>query len=524
MMNVDYNPAHIVTITHPQEKGAVLSIQNTVAYDYLAKLIGSVSVQAKTKADMVLTGYPVTEKTSPRLYRIYQTVLKRLHCDQKYDLFVDFGYDLMAKTYGSGKTGHLIKINSACLTYLNDSELAALLGHEIGHIQAEHIQTRELLDSLELVTKALPLASSLVKDTLWGFFAKWMVASEYTADRAALLACQNLEALTTLLLKQMGVTADREMIRRIYHQKMQKLPSKLGMFYVMMAQKMPSFGMVSRIQEVCRWAISAEFCEKYTYTHYLARLLLEDSVVNEQDEQLLLLHRRAASGNAYAQEKLGQLYLFGKGGLKMHPAVGIALLEEAAFSGNGNAMYIYSHCMSKKIHGLKHDIAVERQLQRAAASRVTELKDKVEVYREPSLTDLPVIVKTFTEKRRNVLQCIVNTSNPGTPLDSDCAQIPRDAFWMCIDEAVYCMDVKQIEDQWYGTAVSEKGIYGRMPYEKYPFFLTWKQFKNGRVVMQKYDGINYIFCDKQKLFQVNDILPGSMAEVLVAAKSLLDKV
>lgn len=521
MMTINYDPIHIVTIMHPQEKSAVLGIQNTGAYDHLAKLIGSIRVQSSSKAEMMLTGYPVTPKTAPRLYRIYQTVLKRLHCDQKYDLYVDFGYELTAKTYGSGKMGHLIKINSACLTHLNDSELAALLGHEIGHIQAEHIQTGELLESLDVVTKSLPLASSLLKDTLWGFFAKWMIASEYTADRAALIASQSLEAIASLMLKQMGVTADPEMIRRIYHQKMQKIPSKMGMYYVMMAQNMPSFGMVSRIQEVCQWAMSAEFGEKYPYMQYLSRLLLEDSPVNDQDEKLLLLHKRAANGNAHAQEKLGQLYLFGKGVLNMHPAIAIALLEEAALNGNGNAMYIYSHCMAKEIYGLKHDPAVEAQLQRAAASRVAELAHKTNAFRIPSCKDISVIVKTFAGKRAGMLKCEINTAIPGAPLDQETAQIPQDAFWMCSDEDIYCLDMKQIGGQWFGTALSDKGIFGRLQEDRYPFCITWKQFRDGQVFMRKdLNGKDYIFCNERKLVQVNGTLPGSLAEILVAAKSL----
>lgn len=523
-MNVNYDPVHIVTIMHPQEKSAVRSIQNTGVYDHIAKLIGSISVQANTKADMMLTGYPVTEKTSPRLFKIYQTVLKRLHCDQKYDLYVDFGYDLTAKTYGSGKRGHLIKINSACITHLNDEELAALLGHEIGHIQAEHIQNRELLESLDLLTKSLTLAGSLVKDTIWGYFAKWMVASEYTADRAALIACQNLEALSSLLLKQMGVPADTEMICRIYHQQMQKLPVKMGMYYVMMAQNMPSFGMVSRIQEICRWAISEEYRRRYPYTHYQARVLLGEESKSEQDEKLLLLHKRAANGNAHAQEILGQQYLFGKGGLEMHPDIAIALLEEAAFNGNGKAMYILSHCMSKEIYGLKHDPTVEKHLQRAAASRVSELKDKTDASSIPSYTELSTVVKTFAEKRSGMISCVVNTSGSGAPLDQETAQVPKDAFWMGNDEDVYCMDVRQIADHWYGTAVSNKGIYGRMADDQYPFHITWKQFRDGQVFMRKSYGSDYIFCDEQRLVQVRGDLAGSLAEVLVAIKSLWNKI
>lgn len=523
MVDIRYPQVHIAAITHPLEQETLLGVQKNGVYDHLARFIGSVKAQAETQAGMLLTGYPVTPKTSPRLHRIYQRVLQRLHCDQKYELYVDFGYELTAKTFGSGKTGHLIRVNSACLAHLSDGELAALLGHEVGHILADHIQNRELLESADLVTRYLPLANNIVKDTLWGFFSRWMVASDFTADRAALIASQSLEAVASLLLKQMGVSSDEEMIRHIYHQEIRRLPDNLGMFYVMMAQKMPSFGMVSRLQEICRWAISPEFGKSYAYPHYLARILLQDPEESEADGLLLLLHRRAANGNVGAQEKLGQLYLFGKGGVAMAPGTGLALLEEAAFNGGGNAMYIYSHCIGKEIHGLKKDPIVEAQLLRAAVSRGAGPGGVSAVREYPGFTDLPAIIRTFVTGRENTLQCTVNTAAPGEPLDPEIAQAARDAFWMGGDEKVYCLDMQQDMDRWFGTAISDKGIYGRMQDLRYPFFLSWKQFRDGQVFKRSKDGQPYLFCDDCRLFLMKEVLTGSIAEILIATKSLMDR-
>lgn len=523
MLDIKYWPVHIETITHPLEKEAMLSIQKNSFYDHLARQIGSLKVQAGAKAEMMLTGYPVTKKTSPRLYQVYRTVLKRLNCDQEYDLYIDFGYDLVAQTFGSGKTGHLIRVNSQCLSCLNDEELAALLGHEIGHILADHIQNRELLESMDILIKHLPMAGGIAKDTLWGFFSRWMIASEFTADRAALIASQSLEAVASLLLKQMGVAPSEDTIREICARKIRPMPEKLGMFYVMMAQKMPSFGMTARIQEICTWAVSQQFCKLYTYSAFMSRLLLGDPAKNNQDEKLLLLHRRAANGNVSAQERLGQLYLFGKDGLEMEPAIGIALLEEAAFYGGANAMYIYAHCLMKSIHGLKHNEKVEQQLLRAAASRNDNLSKQIVVPVYPSFISLPAVVKAFVTNRENRIQCTVNVESPGSAVDSDTAQIAQDAFWMSSEDAVYCTEMERIGERWYGTAITAQGIFGRMKDEAYPFFVPWKQYRDGEVCKRYKENGEYIFCNDRRLCRAEGNLIGTVAEILVKIKVVLDK-
>lgn len=86
---------------------------------------------------------------------------------------------------------------------LSDAELVAALGHELGHIQNGHIL---------YTTTHHYLAHAA------GFFVRWMVQpammalkawtrrAEITCDRAALLACRNLDvALTTMVKLEVGL-------------------------------------------------------------------------------------------------------------------------------------------------------------------------------------------------------------------------------------------------------------------------------------------------------------------------------
>lgn len=487
-------------------------------------MAGSLCLRLNSKAEMNLNGYPVTKKTCFRLYRIYKQVLKRLNCDQEYDLFVDFGYELMAKTYGSSKDGHMIVVNSVCLEELDDEELQALLGHEIGHILAEHIQNKELLSSMDLITKHIPFGGDMVQKTLWGFFAKWIIASEYTADRASLIASQNLKAVVSLLVKQMGLSLDKISISQILEQKAESIPQNLGMFFVLMAQDMPCFGMVARIHELKNWIKSEHFRQRFPYIHYTARNFVGDIPQNDMDEHILWMHKRAENGNAAIQKQLGEYYLFDKGIVPWNPKTGIALITESSLNGDGKAMFILSVGMNHEIGGLKQDMAREQQLIRAAGSRVESLQVHAEKLGElPQLKILPNILSSFLQKRRGMTQCYINIEYPGQALDGDIVQIAKDVFWMCTDDIVFVAELKNTKDGWFGTVVSKNGIYGRLEDDKYPFMISWKQYVMGEVYQKDTKDDTYLFCDTYRLCRGQSEMIGSMAELLFFIKLKIEQ-
>jgi Zn-dependent protease with chaperone function len=91
---------------------------------------------------------------------------------------------------------------------LSDSELVAALGHELGHIHNGHVT---------YVTTEHYLAHAA------GFFVRWMVQpalmalkawtrrAEITCDRAALLACRDLDtALATLIKLEVGIDRGKD--------------------------------------------------------------------------------------------------------------------------------------------------------------------------------------------------------------------------------------------------------------------------------------------------------------------------
>lgn len=511
---------------HPLECEAELGIQHNSFYQELSRMWGSVKMQVKAQADMALIGYPVTEYTLPRVHRIYQQVRQTLRCEENYGLFVDYGYDLTASTSGSEKDGHVIRLNSACVEELSDQELAALLGHEIGHIMLSHIQNREILDSIDGISKLLPVANEMVKNQLLSYYGKWMLASEFSADRVSMIAANGIEPVLSLLKKQAGAANLGDTYLDMMNQKVMPVPHKMGMFYVLMSESMPYFGLIMRMQELKTWAFSDNLLQKAPYLHYLSRAQLQDAPGDKADEELMLLHRRASSGNVYAVKQLAQMYYqHEQYGLPASPGILVSLLETAAYKGDGACMYMLSQCMRLGVAGLKkQDERTQNQLLRAAGSRAIPSHMQISAQMPYlKIDNLSQVIRTIHKGSPTGLSCIVNADSVGNPISGEINEDLQDAFWIPRDEPVYAAEAQWLDEGVFGTAITQRAIYGRIPGAQWPVCVPWTEFLNNNVLQQEIGRQKQFACNHVVFYSCPKELSGSLGEVFVRMKSLFQK-
>lgn len=520
MLEIEYMPIDAATLVHPLEYEEMLSVQKEGIFDYIVQSIGTLNLQIGSLPKMMLEGFPVNEDTYPRLYRIYKETLRRLKCEEEFKLFVDFSYELTAKSYGSAQNGHLIVVNSACLKELNDGELYALLGREIGHIQNSHIQYREMIDSIHLVTDRISAAGRMVKEKASSFFSKWMIVSEFTADRAGLMACRSYEHMVSLLMRQMGVKPDQDNIKRILKQKTDVMPGKMGINYMIMSKAFTSVGMAARIKELDRWVNTKEFRNRYPFIHYMEKAYLQESSCDETEKMLILLHRRATNGNIAAQVRLAEYYILGKETLPKAYEPYLALIQSAAYKGNAKAMYALFNAFEKNLDILKSSPRLRKQLLRAAESRNITVKEEVIVSSSEKLALLAEVVSEFANKYGNSAKCVINLSHTGKPLQGDIAVDTLDAFWMMAGDEIYAEDVEILNGDYYGVAISRYGIYGRFKGKRFPFTISWRDFSQEKLQLVCVDYQEYIACGKQRIcrWEGKEGTKGTIGEIFLRLK------
>lgn len=511
---------------HPQEKEAQGLLQHSSVLEGLAKDTASLKLALGDAAEMRLNDYLVTERTAPRVYRQYRRVMETLHdgrsvdqeMRQEYPLFVTQEYDIKAEVFGSEAKGYMISISSGALEQLTDAELRALLGQAVGHIRAGHVPVMELLRVLQGGLDQIPVLGKLAGDKLWSMFSHWMYYSEYTADRAGALCAGSIGAVLSLLCKQIGATLPGQTPYTVMQQPACGMP-EAGIYLVWIARSMPVFNAVGRMRELEAWSKTEAFKRACPYMYYCAQAARGGRFSDQQQEFLAQLHSRAAADDLEAIAKLGAWYLQGINGLPANKTLGLSMTQFAALHGCGEAMYLLYLCSEVKMEGAIFASDVSTQLLRAAASRTGQAADAASGLKKKSrLGGLNALIRNFYSDE---CRCMVCLASPGEPIGENDLSGLRDDFLLEAGEPVLACETFRWEGEYYGTALTPYGLYGRMPGQTMPFAVSWEALKGSEVFAKKFKHKTYLYCGKRRIYRIADELDHTLGELIVQIKAAL---
>ena len=156
----------------------------------LALALFSLKLQeARARTDLI----KVDEKNYPHVARMARVCAFRLDIAPPNVYLLQ---QLEPNAYSSGFWGkHWVVLHSCLLDMCDSDELMFVIGHEMGHIKREH--TSWLILASPRAHFALPFVSDLVAM----IFNNWSLRAEYSADRAGLLACRNIDSAVGALVK-----------------------------------------------------------------------------------------------------------------------------------------------------------------------------------------------------------------------------------------------------------------------------------------------------------------------------------
>lgn len=156
-----------------------------------------------TSIEMCGDGINVTRESYPQLFNLLEVVSTTLDVKNPPDFSMTWGYDIAIGTEGA-KSPRITALSGA-IDLLEDEELKFLLGHEIGHIMAGHKPFHNVL-----ITLYTPLMKMIPNAEIWlallrPMLLQWYRTSDFTADRAGLLACQNIDVALHTMVKMAGI-------------------------------------------------------------------------------------------------------------------------------------------------------------------------------------------------------------------------------------------------------------------------------------------------------------------------------
>ncbi len=148
---------------------------------------------------LIKEGIRLSERLSPRIYRIFGEVCQALALDAQAEVFCLPSADMNAFAIldvRKAGTYSLIGVTAAALERLDDAELRSILGHELGHILFGNNRLAALI-STDAGNPSVTVLPALGE----ALFLRWRKKAEISADRVSVLASRNFTATATSLLK-----------------------------------------------------------------------------------------------------------------------------------------------------------------------------------------------------------------------------------------------------------------------------------------------------------------------------------
>jgi Zn-dependent protease with chaperone function len=188
---------------HPADRAALNSLRAIPGFDDVVRKVygffGERGVRLLFQANAVRVG----PTQFPRVNQAFTDVCATLDWAERPELFVSQNPFANAGAFGMDKP--FIVLQSGAMNMLDDEELHAILGHELGHIMSGHALYRTILVLILTVgLRGLPFLAGIAILPIQLAMLEWFRKSELSCDRAGLLASQDAIASMRMFLKLAG--------------------------------------------------------------------------------------------------------------------------------------------------------------------------------------------------------------------------------------------------------------------------------------------------------------------------------
>jgi Zn-dependent protease with chaperone function len=183
---------------HPADRAALEAVKKIPVLDKVFTKLIELGYERTLRIQLLGGSIHVTPKQCPKIYKLFKEAADILDMHEP-DLFIASNAAPNAMTMGVERP--FIVLHSSLIDLLEEDELLAVMGHELGHVKAGHVLYKTIAYVLANIANS---AFGLGKVAEFGLnlaLFDWNRKSELTADRAELLVAQDLEASIRLHMK-----------------------------------------------------------------------------------------------------------------------------------------------------------------------------------------------------------------------------------------------------------------------------------------------------------------------------------
>src|SRR3954464_9559801 len=188
---------------HPTDRAALNSLRAIPGFDEVVRKIASFFGERGVRQLFLADAVKVGPNQRPRLDAMWTEVLETLDWPERPELYVTQTPIANAMAVGFDKP--FVIVHSGLVEILDEEELRSVLGHELGHIMSGHTTYSTIayillyfgISNLPFLAAAAILPFQLA-------LLEWQRKSEFSSDRAGLLATQDLNVTMGAEMKLAG--------------------------------------------------------------------------------------------------------------------------------------------------------------------------------------------------------------------------------------------------------------------------------------------------------------------------------
>ncbi|MEV6299783.1 M48 family metallopeptidase [Actinoplanes sp. NPDC051861] len=189
---------------HPADRGALSALRELRGFDDVVKTFFGMWNERGFRLQFLAGSIRVDHRQYPRVYQRFTEAAATLDVAELPELYVSQNPVINGQAIGLDRP--FIVITTAAVEKLDDDELRAMLGHEIGHVRSGHAVYKTIMIILTNWATSLswvPVGAIALRAIIAAMLEWWRKA-ELSADRAGLLAGQDPAASLRLLMKLAG--------------------------------------------------------------------------------------------------------------------------------------------------------------------------------------------------------------------------------------------------------------------------------------------------------------------------------
>ncbi|WKV73980.1 M48 family metallopeptidase [Streptomyces sp. PCS3-D2] len=189
---------------HPADRSALVALRRLTGFDTVFKTLSGLLPERSLRLLFLSDSVRVGETQFPHLYAMLRDACSILDLEKVPQMYVQ--QDPRPNAMCIGLDEPIIVVTTSLVELLDEEEMRAVVGHEVGHALSGHSVYRTILlflTSLAVKVAWIPLGNVAIM-TIVTALREWFRKSELSADRAGLLVGQDVMASMRGLMKLAG--------------------------------------------------------------------------------------------------------------------------------------------------------------------------------------------------------------------------------------------------------------------------------------------------------------------------------